>query len=239
MSEKPKYSIRLSQAAKEFNVSETTIRESLVRKGFQIDSDPDTKLSIEMYELLVKEYVDEREEKNDDMKLGDPKEKKEKRKRIVKIDIKRSICFSQLEFRKGVVSIAYKGKRYFYRDPNIRNYEKIIRQLLRKIPETSENIIKKSPVGVIISIRTDTFIFNNIDIHKYIKHLEYISHLGYTNRIEYINCLKEKYLPENTGGISKNKEKKDKSKKKAKSKIEYRDPILCTKIWSRYSLYFI
>ena len=56
MSEKPKYSIRLSKAAKEFNVSETTIKEFLARKGFQIYQLPKMKLTTDMYALLVREY---------------------------------------------------------------------------------------------------------------------------------------------------------------------------------------
>lgn len=235
MSEPQKYSIRLSKAAQEFNVSETTIKEFLVRKGFQIDSDSDTKLSIEMYELLVKEYVDGREEKNDDMKLGDPEEKKEKRKRIVRINVKRSVRFSQLEFGEGVVSITYKGECYFYRDPNIRNYEKIIRQLFRKLPEASENVIKESPIGVIISIGTDSFSFNDIDIHKYVKQLEYLSHLDYSNRVEYINHLKhvnrlkERHLSVNTDDISKNKEKEDKPDRKPSQRLSIEVPFSALK----------
>lgn len=196
MSEKPKYSIRLSKATQEFNMSETAIREFLTRKGFQIDSDPNTKLSIEMYEALVKEYLDEKEE-NDDMESGDlKKERKEKRKRMVKLNIIRSIRFSQLEFRKGVVSIIYKGKRYFYRDPNIKNYDKIIKQTLKKLPYARKNVIKNLPIDVIISIGTDSFSFKNIDIHKY------------------VNNLKEIHLPENTyEALSKNKENKNTTEK--------------------------
>ncbi len=55
--------IRLSKAAKEFNVGMGTIRDFLSKKGFQVDSSPNTKLTDEMYALLVKEYG--KEEFND------------------------------------------------------------------------------------------------------------------------------------------------------------------------------
>jgi translation initiation factor IF-2 len=49
-------SIRLGKAATEFNVGVTTIVDFLHKKGFKIDSNPNTKLSPEMTTLLVKEY---------------------------------------------------------------------------------------------------------------------------------------------------------------------------------------
>jgi len=49
-------SIRLGKAATEFNVGVTTIVDFLHKKGHKIDSNPNTKLSPEMYSLLLKEY---------------------------------------------------------------------------------------------------------------------------------------------------------------------------------------
>ena len=71
MSEDTKSTIRLSKAAKEFNVGMGTILDFLAKKGFQVDSSPNTKLTAEMYALLVKEYQSERDVKNEAKKLGD------------------------------------------------------------------------------------------------------------------------------------------------------------------------
>ena len=71
MSEETNVTIRLSKAAREFNVGMGTILEFLAKKGFQVDSSPNTKLTSEMYGLLVKEYQGEREVKNEAKKLGD------------------------------------------------------------------------------------------------------------------------------------------------------------------------
>jgi translation initiation factor IF-2 len=49
-------SIRLGKAATEFNVGVSTIVDYLHKKGFKIDSNPNTKLSPEMHTLLVKEF---------------------------------------------------------------------------------------------------------------------------------------------------------------------------------------
>ena len=47
---------RLSKAAREFNVGISTIVEFLHKKGFNLDSNPNTKLPHEAYLLLLKEY---------------------------------------------------------------------------------------------------------------------------------------------------------------------------------------
>ena len=70
MSEETNFTIRLSKAAKEFNVGKDTIVEFLAKKGFKVDPSPNTKLTADMYALLVKEYQGEKEVKNEAMKLG-------------------------------------------------------------------------------------------------------------------------------------------------------------------------
>ena len=52
--------IRLSKAAREFNVSTGTIVVYLNKKGYDISSNPNTKLTPEMYQLLLKEYSKEK-----------------------------------------------------------------------------------------------------------------------------------------------------------------------------------
>ena len=69
--ESKEFSIRLSKVAKEFNVAVSTIQEFLAKKGFQGDFSPNTKLTKEMYGLVVKEYQGEKEVKNEAKKLGD------------------------------------------------------------------------------------------------------------------------------------------------------------------------
>ncbi|MEG1497909.1 MAG: translation initiation factor IF-2 [Bacteroidales bacterium] len=48
--------IRLSKAAKEFNIAVSTVVEYLVKKGHEIDSNPNSKISEEEYILLKKEF---------------------------------------------------------------------------------------------------------------------------------------------------------------------------------------
>ena len=63
MSEETNTSIRLSKAAKEFNVSSNTIIDFLTKKGFN-GITANTKLSDEMYSLQVKEYRGDRDIKS-------------------------------------------------------------------------------------------------------------------------------------------------------------------------------
>jgi len=48
--------IRLAKAASEFNVAMSHIVDLLTTKGFSVDAKPTTKLSEEMYTLLLKEF---------------------------------------------------------------------------------------------------------------------------------------------------------------------------------------
>ncbi len=57
--------IRLSKAAREFNVSTGTIVVYLNKKGYDISPNPNTKLTPEMYELLLKEYSKEKSVKEE------------------------------------------------------------------------------------------------------------------------------------------------------------------------------
>jgi translation initiation factor IF-2 len=62
--------IRLSKAAKEFNVGTSTIVEFLSKKGHSVDPNPNTKLTPEMFALIVKEYQSEKQVKEVSQKLG-------------------------------------------------------------------------------------------------------------------------------------------------------------------------
>ncbi len=61
---------RLNKAAREFNVGTGTIVEYLRKKGYEIDENPNAKLTAEMYELLTKEYSGEKSVKEEARKKG-------------------------------------------------------------------------------------------------------------------------------------------------------------------------
>jgi translation initiation factor IF-2 len=52
--------VRLSKAAKEFNIGRDTIIDFLLDKGFEIDSNPNTKLTPDMYSALLEEFQEEK-----------------------------------------------------------------------------------------------------------------------------------------------------------------------------------
>ncbi len=62
--------VRLSKAAREFNIGMNTIIEFLEKKGFKMESSPNTKLAPEMYELLVNEFQAEKAVKEEAHKKG-------------------------------------------------------------------------------------------------------------------------------------------------------------------------
>ncbi len=62
--------VRLSKAAREFNIGKNTIIQFLEKKGFKIESSPNTKLAPEMYELLLNEFQNEKAVKESAHKKG-------------------------------------------------------------------------------------------------------------------------------------------------------------------------
>lgn len=63
MAGKKNIPVRLSKAAKEFNIGSATIVDFLKSKGHEIDAAPNTKLSDEQYEILVDEFQSDKERK--------------------------------------------------------------------------------------------------------------------------------------------------------------------------------
>ncbi len=55
--------VRLSKAAREFNISMNTIIDFLTKKGYNLEAKPNTKLEPEMYEILLTEFQDEKKVK--------------------------------------------------------------------------------------------------------------------------------------------------------------------------------
>ena len=62
--------IRLGKAARDFNVGISTIVEFLSKKGFDIESNPNAKLTPEMFEFVEKEYQTQKAVKEEAEKIG-------------------------------------------------------------------------------------------------------------------------------------------------------------------------
>ncbi len=62
--------IRLSKIAKEFNIGISTIAEFLSKKGYEIEAKPNSKVQVDMYELLVLEFQSEKAVKQESLKIG-------------------------------------------------------------------------------------------------------------------------------------------------------------------------
>ncbi len=61
---------RLSKAAREFNVGISTIVDFLAQKGHEVEAKPNTKISAEVYEILVQEFQAEKNVKEESKKIG-------------------------------------------------------------------------------------------------------------------------------------------------------------------------
>jgi translation initiation factor IF-2 len=70
MAESEKPSIRLSKAAKEFNVGLSTIVEFLSKKGHHVESNPNSKISSDLYDLLDREFQSQKSVLEEAKKIG-------------------------------------------------------------------------------------------------------------------------------------------------------------------------
>lgn len=68
---------RLSKVAREFNQSVGTIVEFLNEQGHEVDSNPNAKIAPEMYDLLLKEFQDDKAVREESQLVGMDKAKKE------------------------------------------------------------------------------------------------------------------------------------------------------------------
>jgi translation initiation factor IF-2 len=62
--------LRLSKAAKEFNLSVTTILDFLGKHGHKLDSNPNTKISDGMYDMLTREFAGEKTAKQEALQVS-------------------------------------------------------------------------------------------------------------------------------------------------------------------------
>lgn len=72
-----KESVRLNAVVKELNVGIQTLVEHLAKKGFKVDNKPTTKITGEMYEVLLSDFQSDKKVKDDAKALIKPKAKKE------------------------------------------------------------------------------------------------------------------------------------------------------------------
>jgi len=87
---------RLGKAAREFNVASKTIVDKLKNKGFEIEDSPNSKLTPEMYEILVKEFQGDKLDKQNVEKLyGDLKSVKQDEE--VKNDVPKEVKKEELK----------------------------------------------------------------------------------------------------------------------------------------------
>ena len=79
-------SIRLNKIAKEFNVGVQTLVDALQKKGVEVENNPNTKVSDEHYDLLVKEFSKDKNLKIESDRISQERHNKEKNKASLAIE---------------------------------------------------------------------------------------------------------------------------------------------------------
>lgn len=135
--------------------------------------DLSTRLENEKFEKHLKNVEKKKEQEQIKKKKQDKAEKKIK---PTKIELR--LQFHKLKFSYVLISITHKGKRYIYRDREIRDFEKILGQVYSRVSKARKDAIKSSLVKVEIDTEKGTFSFVDFDVCKY------------------VNNLRESFLPE-------------------------------------------
>ncbi len=91
---------RLSKVAREFNVGISTITDFLHKKGFEIDTNPNTKITDDMYSLLEQEYKSDSKVRKESEKLGHHFSGKPKKESISIQDIRDDLSEGETSVEK-------------------------------------------------------------------------------------------------------------------------------------------
>ena len=120
------------------------------------------------------------EEKNEQQQKSERKQEKQKKtEKKSKSQIQLQIQFHTLRFGVGLVSITHKKIRYIYKNYNIKNFDKILKQIYSNVSKARKKTIKASYVKVQIDTEAGSFTFIDFDVCKY------------------VNNLRENFLPDN------------------------------------------
>lgn len=104
-------SIRLNKVAKDLNVGIQTAVDYLQKKGFSVESNPNTKISDEQYALLVKEFSKDMNLKIESERISQERHNKEKNKPSISIDSLNEPVEEEVSHEiKTVVAEEYKPK---------------------------------------------------------------------------------------------------------------------------------
>jgi translation initiation factor IF-2 len=147
---------RLSKAAREFNVGISTIVEFLHKKGFDLDSNPNTKLPHEAYILLVKEYSTDISVKKESEKLI-LKDLHRKKESVSIDDFSEKAEYEDSDKEEGVIVKDSTGKmtvdiKTEIKKPDIKligkiDLEKTLKPKIEKPVPPKEEPVQKAPVS--------------------------------------------------------------------------------------------
>jgi translation initiation factor IF-2 len=136
---------RLSKAAREFNVGITTIVEFLGKKGYEIDSNPNTKIDPEQYDLLVEEYSSDQSVKKESEKLT-LRNLRDRQESLSLEDVSSRVDLEEAE--ELLITDKTAGTKDLIREEVVSAPEKEKEPVARKKPEeVKESVKEEVPAG--------------------------------------------------------------------------------------------
>ena len=139
-----KKTTRLSKAAREFNVGITTIVEFLFKKGIQIETKPNTKISPDIYNILLEEFFSEKTVKEESDKLGSEHQNRE----TISIDDKIEDTDTSEDTYEKEEELLIKNVAGSYSETTTIKDEKAAeeKKAIKEIPEKKEDVKEEKAV---------------------------------------------------------------------------------------------
>jgi len=208
-----KKSIRLSKVAKEFNVGISTIADFLQKKGEDISPNPNTKISPELYDMLVSEYSSDIDAKRESEKL-DIENIRRTRKESLSVDDVKEDDNAREEDTEEEEEVKQEPEKTSVKKVEDEDKKKEVpaEESAKKVEEAPESTEKKEDKTEIIKEKEKESIEQQAS-----KELKVIGKID-------LSTMNQKTKPARKTKEEKEKEKAEKKKQEAKKEEERKEP---------------
>lgn len=212
-----KKSIRLKQAATEFNIGTETIVEFLAKKGKIIENRPTTKIDSEAYELLVGAFQGEKEKKEKADSLQISINKKAEKDIVAEETLREEVVPIHEEITTNAGDVIVKSHTIDFHDEKTKKTKPVVKQEKKS---AKEKVAKESKVDQVVSKGNSAPAINEDDKETIVgKDGQTINILG---KID-LSSLNTKIKPDKKTAAEKKKEEKERKKQK-KSAEQVKEP---------------
>ena len=209
-----KKSIRLSKVAKEFNVGISTIADFLQKKGEDISPNPNTKISPELYDMLVSEYSSDIDAKRESEKLDIENIRRTRKESLSVDDVKEDDNAREEDTEEEEEEVKQEPEKTSVKKVEDEDKKKEVpaEESAKKVEEAPKSTDKKEDKTEIIKEKEKESIEQQAS-----KELKVIGKID-------LSTMNQKTKPARKTKEEKEKEKAEKKKQEAKKEEERKEP---------------